>query len=211
MIDKIILDFIHNNIQQFGPWIYLMIFAIVFAESGILAGFFLPGDSLLFLVGLLCAEGSFNLPISILLIFIAAVTGDSVGYAIGDKYGKKLFNKPDSLLFKREYLEKSQDYFMKNGPKAIILARFVPIVRTFAPVIAGVSDMNYKTFLLFNIVGGAIWTFLLVGLGFVLGKSIPNIDTYILPIVALIVIVSVGISVKEILHESKKKRNSVKA
>jgi membrane-associated protein len=189
-------------IIQFG---YIGIFLTVFAESGILFGFFLPGDTLLFAAGLLALKGTFSLPLILLTIFTAAVLGDSVGYLIGKKYGKKLFKQEESLFFKKEYLEQSQAFFKKNGSLAIILARFVPIVRTFAPVLAGVSDMNYRTFVLYNIVGGAVWTLSITLAGYFLGSVIPNIDHYIFPIIGFVVLFSVGMSLKELFHHSKKK------
>lgn len=167
------------------------VFAIVFAESGLLIGFFFPGDSLLFTAGFLASQG--YLPFGWLLIgtFISAVVGDSFGYWFGKKVGPKIFTKEDSLFFKKAYLFKAKNFYEKHGPKTIILARFMPIVRTFAPILAGVGEMRYRTFLTFNLIGGAIWTFGLVSGGYYLGKLIPNADRYLLPIVLVIIFSSI--------------------
>ncbi len=183
---------------------YLGVFFIIFAESGLLIGFFLPGDSLLFTAGLLAAEGFFNLPVLILLSVIAAVTGDSVGYIFGSKVGRKLFNKEDSLLFKKEHLLKAENFYEKHGGKTIVLARFMPFIRTFAPIVAGTGRMHYPSFLVFNLLGGLLWAVGLPLLGFLLGKSIPDIDRYLLPIIASIVILSL---VPSAWHLYREKRN----
>jgi membrane-associated protein len=169
---------------------YLGLFIIVFAESGLFFGFFLPGDSLLFTAGLLAATGSFSLAPVIIITLIAAILGDSVGYYFGTKTGPLLFKRNDSLFFKKRHLERSSLFYEKHGSKTILLARFVPIVRTFAPIIAGASHMEYKKFLVWNAVGGVFWTLLLTILGYLLGSRIPNIDHYILPIVLGIIFIS---------------------
>lgn len=171
---------------------YLGLFAIVFAETGLLIGFFLPGDSLLFTAGFLASQGIFNIYILCFIMFLAAVIGDSVGYMIGHKYGKRLFKKEDSLLFHKDHLRRAKEFYEKHGGKTIIIARFMPIVRTFAPVVAGIGDMKYGTFLTYNIIGGLLWAVGLPTLGFVLGSSIPDVDKYLLPIIALIVLASVA-------------------
>ena len=167
---------------------YLGILAVVFAESGLLIGFFLPGDSLLFTAGFLASQGIFDIRLLCLVAFIGAVTGDSVGYTFGHRVGKKLFQREDSLLFHKDNVEKARIFYEKHGKMSIILARFVPFVRTFAPIIAGIGDMHYATFLSFNVIGGLLWGIGVTVAGFFLGRSIPNADTYLLPIVALIVI-----------------------
>ena len=177
---------------------YLGLFIIVFAESGLLIGFFLPGDSLLFTAGLLASSGFFNIFTLMLIFFIAAVTGDSVGYFLGEKYGPKIFNKKKSLFFNPEHVERSKRFFEKYGMKTIFLARFIPIIRTFAPVLAGVGKMNYKKFLSINIIGGFSWSIVMPMLGYFLGKSVPNIDLYILPIVIGIIVVSFIPAIKEL-------------
>lgn len=168
----------------------LGLFAIVFAESGLLIGFFLPGDSLLFTAGLLASQGKLNLPVILVGCFVAAVAGDQAGYLFGRRVGPALFKRPDSRFFKHENVEKAQAYFERHGVKTIVLARFVPIVRTFAPIVAGVGRMDYSTFLRFNVLGGFLWGVGVTLLGYVLGDTVPDIDKYLLPVIALIVALS---------------------
>ncbi|GHH70143.1 hypothetical protein GCM10018781_29610 [Kitasatospora indigofera] len=168
------------------------ILAIVFAESGLLIGFFLPGDSLLFTTGMLVAGGTYlhqPLWLVCLLVVAAAVAGDQVGYLFGRKVGPGLFNRPDSRLFKQENVEKAAAFFERHGPKAIVLARFVPIVRTFTPVVAGVSRMNYRSFVLFNAIGGVLWGAGVTVLGYFLGQ-IAFVRDNIEPILIAIVLLS---------------------
>ncbi|MFF8771288.1 DedA family protein [Kitasatospora sp. NPDC015120] len=177
-------------ISTFGPF---GILAIVFAESGLLIGFFLPGDSLLFTTGLLVADGTYlHQPLWLIcaLIVLAAVAGDQVGYLFGRKVGPSLFRRPDSRLFKQENVEKAAAFFDRHGPKAIVLARFVPIVRTFTPIVAGVSGMNYRVFVLFNVIGGVLWGAGVTVLGYFLGQ-IPFVRDNIEAILVGIVLVSV--------------------
>lgn len=174
-------------IQSLG---LLGIFGIVFAESGLFFGFFLPGDSLLFVAGLLASQGAISLALLVCGVFIAAVLGDSFGYSFGYKVGRKFFEKEDSIIFKKRYLLQTESFFSKYGPKAIILARFIPIVRTFTPILAGVGKMKYGLFIKYNIIGGLGWTLILVMSGYFLGRLIPNIDKYLLPIVLLIIFIS---------------------
>lgn len=169
---------------------YAGVFAIVFAESGLLIGFFLPGDSLLFVAGFLASQGVFHLGLLTPLAFLAAVLGDSVGYAFGHKVGRKIFVREDSVLFHKKNLLRAEKFYERHGGKTIILARFMPVIRTFAPILAGVGSMAYPRFLLFNIVGGVLWAIGLTVLGYLLGSSIPDIDRYLLPIVAVIILVS---------------------
>lgn len=168
------------------------IFLIVFAESGLLIGFFLPGDSLLFTAGLLASQGKFGLSFPLLLIgcFVAAFAGDQVGYTFGKRVGPALFRKADSKLFKQEYVHRTELFFKKHGPKTIVLARFVPVVRTFAPIVAGVGRMHRKTFVIYNLVGALLWAVGVTSLGYVLGSTIPGIDRYLLPIIAVIIVAS---------------------
>lgn len=167
----------------------LGVFAIVFAESGLLIGFFLPGDSLLFTAGFLASQGFLNIYALAIGSFLAAVLGDNVGYSFGHKFGKRLFSKEDSLFFHKDHLRKAQNFYQKHGKKTIILARFVPIVRTFAPIVAGMGDMEYKTFFFYNIIGGILWAVGLTVLGFALGNTVPSvkehIDLYIIGIIIL--------------------------
>ncbi|MEX0699779.1 MAG: DedA family protein [Acidimicrobiia bacterium] len=166
------------------------LFAIVFAESGLFFGFFLPGDSLLFTAGLFASQGTLSLPVILVGCFVAAVAGDQVGYLFGKRVGPALFRRPDSRFFRQEYVERAQRFFEKYGAKTIVLARFVPIVRTFAPILAGVGKMPYRTFVSFNVVGGLLWAVGVTLLGYALGEMIPDIDRYLLPIIALIILIS---------------------
>lgn len=184
---------------------YAGIFAIVFAESGLLVGFFLPGDSLLFAAGFLASQGFFNIAILCLVTFVAAVLGDNVGYWFGKKAGPRAFSKEDSLVFSKSNVEKSQAFYKKHGGKTIILARFIPVVRTFAPVIAGVGKMEYKKFIIFNVVGGLIWAVGVTLLGYFLGNSIPNVDKYLLPIALLIIFVSIAPGLWHLLKDQDKR------
>jgi membrane-associated protein len=170
-------------IEAFGT---LGLFAIVFAESGLLFGFFLPGDSLLFTAGLLASRGTLSLPVVMLGCVVAAIAGDQVGYVIGRRAGPALFRRPDSRLFHKKNVERAHAYFEKNGPKTIILARFLPVIRTFTPVVAGVGQMDYGRFVTFNVIGGVLWGAGVTMLGYTLGSSIPDIDRWLLPIILVI-------------------------
>ncbi len=171
---------------------YLGLFAIIFAETGLLIGFFLPGDSLLFTAGFLASQDYLNIWLLVTVCFVAAVTGDAVGYAFGNRVGRRLFQRPESRLFRPEYLRRAEVFFEQHGGKAIILARFMPIVRTFVPIIAGVGAMRYPRFAAFNVIGALLWAVGLPIAGYFLGKSIPNVDRYLLPIILLIIVVSIA-------------------
>jgi membrane-associated protein len=145
----------------------------------------------LFTAGVLATQDYFSLPILIAVVTVAAIAGDSVGYAIGSYSGVHLFTRPDSILFKKRYVEETHSYFTKYGPYTVIIARFIPVVRTFAPVMAGVGKMKYSTFLIYNCIGGALWAAGITVAGFWLGNTIPNIDKYLLPVIGLIIIVSI--------------------
>jgi membrane-associated protein len=174
-------------IEAFGT---LGLFAIVFAESGLLFGFFLPGDSLLFTAGLLASQGALNFPLIVVGCAAFAIAGDQVGYVIGRKAGPALFRRPDSRFFHKKNVERARAYFEKNGPRTIILARFIPVIRTFAPVVAGIGHMDYRKFVTYNVVGGIVWGSGVTTAGYVLGESIPDIDRWLLPIIGVIVMVS---------------------
>jgi membrane-associated protein len=188
-------------IEAFGT---VGLFVVIFAESGLLIGFFLPGDSLLFTAGLLCSQEVLNLPVVLVGCFLSAVAGDQVGYAFGARVGPALFRRPDSRIFRQEYVEKARHYFERYGSRTIVLARFVPIVRTFAPIVAGVGSMRYRTFVTFNVLGGLLWAVGITLLGYVLGESIPDIDKYLLPVIGLIVVLSVLPIAIEILRSRRK-------
>ena len=174
-------------IQSLG---LLGILGIIFAESGLFFGFFLPGDSLLFVAGLLASQNIISLSLLIAGVFAAAVLGDSVGYSFGYRIGRKLFEKEESVFFKQKYLLQTESFFEKYGSKSIVLARFVPVVRTFTPILAGVGKMKYGLFLRYNLIGAFLWTLLLVLAGYYLGRLIPNIDRYLLPIIFAIIVLS---------------------
>ena len=163
---------------------------IVFCETGLLAGFFLPGDSLLVTAGIVASQGKFNFLVLNGLLMLAAVLGDSTGYLIGHIIGPKLFKRDESLFFKKKHLDRTHQFFEKYGGKTIVLARFVPIVRTFAPTVAGVGRMNYKKFLCFNVFGGIGWVLAMTGIGYFLGSTIPNIEKHLHIVIGLVIFIS---------------------
>lgn len=170
---------------------YLGLFGIVFAESGLFIGFFLPGDSLLFTAGFLASQGYFHIALLVLLSFIGATLGDNVGYAFGRRVGMKIFTKEDSFFFHKDHLLRAKRFYETHGGKALVLARFMPVVRTFAPILAGVGEMRYGTFFFYNIIGAALWGMGLPLLGYFLGSTLPGIDRYLFPIIAAIVFFSI--------------------
>lgn len=174
-------------LQSFG---YPALFAIVFAESGLFFGFFLPGDSLLFTAGLLASQGIFDVWIVLIGVAIFAILGDQVGYWMGKKYGKGFFNNPNSFFRNPKRILQAEEFYSTHGKKTIVLARFVPAVRTFAPIVAGIGEMDYKTFVKYNIVGGILWTVLFVGLGYGLGSVIPNAGEYLTELVLIVIVLS---------------------
>ena len=185
----LIRDFnLEEIIQTVG---YLGLFGIVFAESGLFFGFFFPGDSLLFTAGLLASQGLFNIWLLAPLMALAAVLGDSAGFWTGEKLGGWLMKQKDSWFFKKEYLLRAQTFYEKHGGKTLILARFMPAIRTFAPIAAGMANMNYRKFLSFNIIGGITWGIGMTVAGYTLGRIIPDVDKYLLPTILVIVLVSV--------------------
>ncbi len=183
-------------IEAFGT---IGILVIVFAESGILAGFFLPGDSLLFTAGLLASEGHLSIAALAIGCPLAAIAGDQVGYVFGNRVGPALFRRPDSRFFKRRHLERARDYFQRYGPRTVILARFIPVVRTFTPVLAGVVEMPYRSFVVCNVIGGILWGAGVVLGGWALGQAMPHGDKWLLPVVGLVIVVSFIPVVREML------------
>lgn len=169
---------------------YIGLAFLVFAESGLLIGIFLPGDSLLFAAGLLAASGFFAPGPLILIVVVSAIVGDSVGYWFGSEVGEMLFKRKDSRFFKQAYLKRTELFYQKYGGRAVVLARFVPIVRTIAPILAGVSTMKYRVFLAYNVLGGVLWGAGMVLLGLTLGTILPGSEKYILPLSLVIVAVS---------------------
>jgi membrane-associated protein len=169
---------------------YLLLVAIVFTETGLLVGFFLPGDSLLITAGLVASSGVLNIWWLNLLLIVAAVTGDSVGYAIGARLGPALFTREKSLLFNPRHVERTRDFYARHGARTIVIARFVPIIRTFAPVVAGVGRMEYRRFLFYNVAGGIGWVVSMTWSGYLLGSLIPNISQYVHVIVVIVIVLS---------------------
>ncbi|OHA16098.1 MAG: hypothetical protein A3H57_02055 [Candidatus Taylorbacteria bacterium RIFCSPLOWO2_02_FULL_43_11] len=184
----------------FGVW------AIVFAESGLFFGFFLPGDSLLFTAGLLASQNFINIYGLYIGTAIAAIVGDNVGYYFGKRVGLAIFTKDDSLFFNKKNVARAQLFYEEHGVKTIILARFIPIIRTFAPIVAGVGDMNYRKFFIYNCVGGILWVVSMVSAGYVLGRVVPGIDKYILPIIFGIIILSFMPAIFHVMKNRKVKK-----
>lgn len=169
---------------------YAGITAVIFAETGLFIGFFLPGDSLLVTAGLLASTGLLDIFLLNALLIPAAILGDSLGYAIGKRFGPGLYARRDSFFFRRSHLQKAREFYARHGGKTIVLARFVPVVRTFAPVVAGAAGMPYRQFLFFNVLGGALWAGGLTSLGFFLGRVVPDLEKNLLLVIACVVFVS---------------------
>lgn len=178
---------------------YVGLVAIVFAESGLFFGFFLPGDSLLFTAGLLASQGILDIWTLIIIIPIAAILGDSIGYWFGSWVGPKIFRKEDSFFFNKAHIVRAEKFYEKYGPKAIVLARFIPIVRTFVPIVAGVGHMKYSTFVTYNIIGGLLWGVGVTLLGYFLGTVFPQAEDYLLPIIIAIILLSFVPIARELL------------
>ncbi|MEN9656821.1 MAG: hypothetical protein RL571_286 [Pseudomonadota bacterium] len=182
-------------IRQYGNWVYALLFSVIFIETGVVVMPFLPGDSLLFVAGMLAGGGHMNLYLLIGLLFSAAVLGDALNYTIGRYFGHKLFANKDSKIFRQDYLQKTHAFYEKHGGKTIILARFVPIVRTFAPFVAGMAEMSYRRFVMFNLIGAAVWVLSLLYAGYFLGgipfiaKNIGSIAIALVLIPALPVVI----------------------
>jgi membrane-associated protein len=170
---------------------YVVLVAVVFTETGLLVGFFLPGDSLLITAGLVAAAGGLDIWLLNGLLVVAAIVGDSVGYAIGYRTGPRIFRKEESRWFARKHLLRTREFYERHGGKTIVLARFIPIIRTFAPVVAGVGQMEYRRFLFYNVFGGIGWVIGLTWAGYLLGQTIPNIDRHIHAVVAVVIVLSV--------------------
>jgi membrane-associated protein len=194
----------------------LGLMAIVFAESGLLIGFFLPGDTLLFAAGFLASQDALGISVHLLvvLLFVAAVAGDSVGYWFGHRVGRRIFRRQDSLLFHQDNLRRAEDFYKKYGPITILLARFVPLVRTFAPIVAGVGKMHYQTFLLFNLIGGFLWAVGLTYLGYFAGAFFEahgiDVDHFILPVVGFAMLVTIISPLIHLVRNRKSRQQLVK-
>jgi membrane-associated protein len=193
-------------IETFGT---LGLFAIIFAETGLLVGFFLPGDSLLFTAGLLCAPGvhdpvHLNLAIVLPGVFAAAVAGAQAGWYIGHRAGPALLRRQEGRFFKQRYVDEAAEFFDKGGVRAVVLARFVPVVRTFLNPMAGIARMPARTFLVANLVGALLWSVGVTMAGYVLGKTVPNVDKYLLPIIAVVIVLSLIPVALEVRRRSKR-------
>ena len=183
---------------------YVVLAAIVFAETGLLVGFFLPGDSLLITAGLVAATGALDIWWLNVLLVAAAVAGDSVGYAIGARVGPRLFTREKSWLFNPRHIVRTREFYERHGAKTIVIARFVPIIRTFAPVVAGVGQMSYRRFLFYNVAGGLGWVLSMTWAGYLLGNVVPNIDRHIHIVVIVVIVLSVIPIAVEIVRERRR-------
>jgi membrane-associated protein len=183
---------------------YLLLVGIVFTETGLLVGFFLPGDSLLITAGLLAGMGSLNIWWLNGVVIAAAILGDSTGYAIGRRLGPRIFTRPKSMLFNPKHVQRTQRFYEKYGAKTIVIARFVPIIRTFAPVLAGVGSMRYRRFLTYNVVGGIGWVVSMTLAGYLLGQTVPNISKHMHELVIVIIVLSVIPIAVEVYRERRK-------
>ncbi len=184
---------------------YVVLVAIVFTETGLLVGFFLPGDSLLITAGLVAAAGGLNIWWLNVLLIVAAVAGDSVGYSIGWRIGPRLFTREKSLLFNPKHVQRTRDFYARHGAKTIVIARFVPIIRTFAPVVAGVGQMTYRRFVTYNILGGIGWVITMTWAGYLLGQTIPNVGSHIHIVVSVVIVLSVLPIAVEVMKERKRR------
>ena len=205
------------NLSEFlaglGPAIYILVPLIIFAETGLMVGFFLPGDSILFTAGALIGLGTIrgiNVAILLPILFVAAILGNSTGYLIGKHFGRKLFRKPDSRFFKKKYLEQAEKFYEQHGSTAVILAQFIPIIRTFNPIVTGISKMHYLKFILHNVIGAFFWTVGITLVGYFSFKAFghfvapEDIDKYLLPIIVVIVLISIS---PAIVHLIRNKEN----
>jgi membrane-associated protein len=195
-----------------GPLLAVLVLAaIIFAESGLLIGFFLPGDSILFTAGFLVEAGklNFNIHLLVLIVFLAAVLGDAVGYLFGKRVGRRIFNRPNSRIFRQENIVKAEEFYKKHGGITVIIGRFIPVVRTFVPIIAGVGQMSYKTFLSFNLIGALLWAAGITYAGYYIGSILRawgvDVDTILLPIIGLILLLSVLPPAIHLLKDKKQR------
>ncbi|QRO12794.1 DedA family protein [Moraxella osloensis] len=197
-------DHLQELVNNYGNWIYAILFAIVFCETGLVVLPFLPGDSMLFAAGTIAAVGDMNIFVLIGLLIVAAILGDFVNFEIGKHFGQKLFSNPNSKIFKQSYLQKTHDYYEKYGGRTIIIARFVPIVRTFAPFVGGMGNMNYAQFARYNIVGAVLWVVSFTTLGYFFGQ-LPFVKEHFSWIMIAIIVFSVVPMVIEIIRHRKDK------
>lgn len=186
----------------------VMVCTVVFTETGLFVGFFLPGDSLLVTAGIFAAAGHLSLASLLGLVSICAVVGDQVGYLIGRKAGRALYSRTDSFFFRRQHLVRAHEFYEKYGGKTIVLARFIPIIRTFAPAVAGAATMNYRRFVSYNVVGGVLWVWSMVLIGYSLGSAIPNVDRHIHLIIALVIFLSILPPIVETLRARRRRSDT---
>lgn len=184
----------------------LLIAAVIFGESGMFIGFFFPGDTLLLSAGVFAAVGKLNLLSIMIVVSLAAILGDNTGYHIGRRYGRRLFRKPDGLIFKQQYVEQAEDFYKKYGSKTMLFAHFIPVVRTFAPAVAGVGHMKYKHFVIFDAIGDIAWAIIVTLIGYWFGSKIPNLDHYILLAVAAVVVITLGPTLYHLAKAANEKR-----
>lgn len=180
-----------------------MLALIIFAESGMMVGFFFPGDTLLFSAGILAAAGQLNIVTTIVVIAVAAILGDNIGYHIGKRLGSRLFKKDDGLIFRQDYIMRAEKFYEKYGTKTMLVAHFIPIVRTFAPVTAGAGKMNYKQFVLYDAIGDIAWAASITLLGYYIGSRIPGIERMIEPVLIIIILISIGPTIYHMLKDAK--------
>ena len=197
-------EHLQELVNNYGNWIYAILFAIVFCETGLVVLPFLPGDSMLFAAGTIAAVGDMNIFVLIGLLIVAAVLGDFVNFEIGKHFGQKLFSNPNSKIFKQSYLQKTHDYYERYGGRTIIIARFIPIVRTFAPFVGGMGNMNYAQFARYNIVGAVLWVVSFTMLGYFFGQ-LPFVKEHFSWIMIAIIVFSVVPMVIEIIRHRKDK------
>lgn len=199
-------DYLAILIQMFGIWTYVILFLVIFAETGLVVAPFLPGDSLLFIVGAFAALGHFNIVVIYVILLIAAILGDTVNYWLGSKLGARVFKSENSKIFNKKYLKKTEEFYEKYGGKTIILARFVPIVRTFAPFVAGIGKMKYSTFISYNIIGGFVWVTSLVFAGYFFG-NLPFVkENFETAIYAIILVSLLPVFIEVIKHKLEKRK-----
>ncbi len=204
-----IIDFILHIDQhltelaaQYGAWIYGILFLIIFCETGLVVMPLLPGDSLLFAAGSIAAIGKMNIHLMVVLLIIAAILGDAVNFVIGKYFGEKLFSNPNSKIFKQSHLQKTQQFYAKHGGKTIILARFIPIVRTFAPFVAGMGHMSYHHFLAYNVIGGVLWVTIFSYLGYFFG-NLPIVKDNLSLVLIAIIVLSILPGIIEIIRHKR--------
>ncbi|HET8991994.1 MAG TPA: DedA family protein [Candidatus Saccharimonadales bacterium] len=194
-----------DHILQAGG--LLLIAAIIFGESGMFIGFFFPGDTLLISAGVFAAAGKLNLFSIFVVVAIAAILGDNTGYHIGKRYGRRLFRKPDGLIFKQKYVIQSEAFYEKYGSKTMLIAHFIPVIRTFAPAVAGVGRMKYKYFVIFDAIGDTAWAIIVTLIGYWFGRRIHNLDHYILLAVAAVVVFTLGPTIYHLIKALKESRD----